>query len=108
MRVRVLVVAGPAKIAGFKIETKLQSYQQVEPISMSEEVKKAKNPRCMFEGCRRKLGLLPFHCRCEMDFCGEHRPAEIHNCTFDYRNEAKKGLLKFMSSPVTTAKVEVI
>ncbi len=108
MRVRVLVVAGPAKIAGFKIETKLQSYQQVEPISMSEESKKSTVQRCMCEGCRRKLGLVPFQCRCGMNFCAMHRQAEDHNCTFDYRNEAKKELLKFMSSPIITAKVGVI
>jgi hypothetical protein len=43
-----------------------------------------------------------------MNFCGQHRQAEAHNCTFDYRNEAKKELLKFMSSPVISAKVGVI
>jgi len=75
---------------------------------MSEVSKKSSISRCMFEGCKRKLGLLPFHCRCDMNFCGEHRPAEVHNCNFDYRMEAKKELLRYMSSPVISAKVGVI
>lgn len=37
-----------------------------------------------------------------------HRASETHNCTFDYRTEAKKELLKFMSSPVLASKVAVI
>ncbi len=75
---------------------------------MSEPPRTVNVQRCMFDGCRRKLGLLPFHCRCEMDFCGHHRAAEVHNCTFDYRTEAKKELLKFMSSPIVSAKVGII
>jgi hypothetical protein len=101
------VVAGLVKIVGLKIEIGLPSYQQVGPRSMSEETKK-QIQRCMCEGCRRKLGLVPFECRCGMSFCALHRQAEDHKCTFDYRNEAKKELLKYMSSPVISAKVGVI
>ena len=71
------------------------------------EVKK-KTPRCAHEGCRRKLGLVPFTCRCNKDFCVEHRCSDSHSCTFDYKAEQKKELLKFMSTPVIGQKVLMI
>ncbi|EAZ02908.1 hypothetical protein OsI_25047 [Oryza sativa Indica Group] len=43
---------------------------------------KAKN-RC--EACRKKVGLLGFPCRCGGMFCGAHRHAGAHACSFDYK-----------------------
>lgn len=41
--------------------------------------------RCNVECCRKKLGLTGFKCRCGLTFCGQHRHAEGHNCTFDWK-----------------------
>ncbi|GAX80870.1 hypothetical protein CEUSTIGMA_g8305.t1 [Chlamydomonas eustigma] len=41
--------------------------------------------RCQVESCRKKLGLTGFKCRCGYSYCGQHRYAESHNCTFDYK-----------------------
>ena len=41
--------------------------------------------RCPFDGCGKKLGLIPFKCRCEKEFCGIHRMPEKHSCSFDYK-----------------------
>ncbi|KAJ6671977.1 ZINC FINGER A20 AND AN1 DOMAIN-CONTAINING STRESS-ASSOCIATED PROTEIN 8-RELATED [Salix viminalis] len=39
--------------------------------------------RC--ECCNKKVGLLGFKCRCEKIFCGVHRYAKEHSCTFDFK-----------------------
>lgn len=45
--------------------------------------------RCF--ACKKKIGLLGVECRCGFVFCSEHRYAERHACTYDYRaNERKK------------------
>ena len=53
---------------------------------LSDEAKKTKSKnRCGYGDCKTKLGLVPYECRCKMSFCGEHRLAEQHQCTFDYK-----------------------
>jgi predicted nucleic acid binding AN1-type Zn finger protein len=64
--------------------------------------------RCQCVDCRAKLGVVPFSCRCGKYFCGTHRMAENHNCTYDYKAEGKKELLKYMSTPVVGEKVAII
>ena len=39
---------------------------------------------CEFDGCKRKLKLTDFSCKCEKIFCRLHRLPENHNCTYDY------------------------
>lgn len=57
---------------------------------------KKKSNRCVI--CRKKLGLLPFICKCEQMYCALHRHPEDHECTFDHlsrgRNTLKKNLIK--------------
>ena len=48
--------------------------------------------RCLYNGCKAKLGLTPIICKCGIKFCAGHRMAEAHNCTFDYRSDALKQL----------------
>lgn len=47
-------------------------------------------PRC--QQCRKKVGLTGFKCKCGMLFCGQHRYAEAHNCTFDYKSVERERL----------------
>jgi predicted nucleic acid binding AN1-type Zn finger protein len=42
--------------------------------------------RCAAPGCRKKLHLNPFRCRCNKDFCLTHRMPEEHICEFDYKS----------------------
>ena len=63
--------------------------------------------RCGFDGCKKKLGLTDMACRCESTFCGVHRHSEDHGCTFDYKKENEKQLLKTMST-VVAKKIDVI
>ena len=64
--------------------------------------------RCQCKDCRAKLGIVPFSCRCGKYFCGTHRMAENHNCTYDYKAEGKKELLKYLSTPIVAEKVAII
>jgi hypothetical protein len=68
----------------------------------------SKKQRCEHEGCKKKLGLLGFLCKCEKNFCSNHRAAEVHKCTFDFQEKHKKDLLKYMSTAVRAEKVEAI
>lgn len=53
-------------------------------VSGTSEGTKKKN-RCVFESCKRKVGLTGFDCRCGGLFCWEHRYSDKHNCEFDYK-----------------------
>lgn len=35
--------------------------------------------------CSIRTGLTGFTCRCGGNFCGQHRYAEEHSCSFDYK-----------------------
>ena len=55
------------------------------PPAPKKKKKKKKNHRCKV--CRIKLTMVEKHtpCRCGKHFCKQHRYADEHNCTFDYR-----------------------
>lgn len=50
--------------------------------------------RCNKDECNKKLGLLPFVCKCGLNFCGVHRYSDKHDCKFNYQEEYKKQLEK--------------
>jgi len=54
--------------------------------------KKKKEGRCNMEGCRKKIGLTGFECRCGSVFCSIHRYSDAHECTFDYKALARDQL----------------
>ncbi|ORM41042.1 Zinc finger A20 and AN1 domain-containing stress-associated protein 6 [Babesia sp. Xinjiang] len=35
--------------------------------------------------CDRLIGVLGFKCRCNHYFCAQHRQANLHGCTFDFK-----------------------
>ena len=47
-----------------------------------------KKKRCA--NCNKKLGLIPFTCRCGNDYCAKCICTSIHNCTFDFFYHNKK------------------
>ncbi len=51
----------------------------------------ARSPRRCFQ-CRKKTGLTGFKCRCGHNFCGQHRYAEAHTCSFDYKSAGREQL----------------
>jgi len=54
--------------------------------------KKKKPKRCQMEGCKKKLPITAYDCRCEKRFCNLHSSAESHNCSFDYKAFYRKNL----------------
>lgn len=64
--------------------------------------------RCCAEGCKKKLALTDFPCKCGKIHCSTHRASEAHSCSYDYKEAAKKQLLKTMSSAVVAKKVDQI
>jgi len=47
--------------------------------------KPAAAPRNRCNACKKKVGLTGFECRCGLVFCGVHRYADQHACSFDYK-----------------------
>jgi len=64
--------------------------------------------RCCQEGCKKKLMLSDFPCKCEKIYCAGHRPSEVHACSFDYKAAAKGELLKTMAGPIAGKKIDRI
>eukprot|EP00808_Paulinella_micropora_P003508 g23123.t1 len=44
--------------------------------------------------CNKRIGITGVECRCGYVFCGVHRYADQHNCSFDYRKLQRKKLEK--------------
>jgi hypothetical protein len=78
-------------------------------IETQKEKSHVKNPtRCCFDGCKKKLALSDFPCKCGKIHCTSHRPAELHNCSFDFKQNHKENLLQYMSTAVISAKIDAI
>ncbi|CAK9154886.1 unnamed protein product [Ilex paraguariensis] len=55
--------------------------------------------RC--SGCRRKVGLTGFRCRCGELFCSEHRYSDRHDCSYDYKTAGRDRISR--ENPVVKA-----
>ncbi len=79
-------------------------------IDTHTEVTKAprNGKRCCFDGCKKKLSLTDFACKCGLIHCAAHRPSEAHKCSFDYKKNHESMLLKTMSTSVIASKVDKI
>ncbi|KAK4355017.1 hypothetical protein RND71_027211 [Anisodus tanguticus] len=57
--------------------------------------------RCSGIGCRRKVGLMSFRCRCGEVFCSEHRYSDRHDCSYDYKAAGRDAIAR--ENPVVKA-----
>ncbi|KAL6978483.1 switch-activating protein Sap1 [Sarracenia purpurea var. burkii] len=57
---------------------------------MTANAKRKEVNRCA--GCRRKVGLTRFQCRCRKLFCLEHRYSDRHDCSFDYKAAGREAI----------------
>ncbi|KAI3913258.1 hypothetical protein MKW92_034751 [Papaver armeniacum] len=48
--------------------------------------------RC--SGCRKKVGLTGFRCRCGELFCPEHRYSDRHDCSYDYKAHGREAIAR--------------
>ncbi|KAF3776024.1 Zinc finger A20 and AN1 domain-containing stress-associated protein 5 [Nymphaea thermarum] len=60
----------------------------------------ARRPNRCF-GCRKRVGLTGFRCRCGELFCGEHRYSDRHECKFDYKAAGREEIAR--ANPVVRA-----
>lgn len=65
----------------------------------SEESAKRLVNRC--SGCRKRVGLTGFRCRCGELFCAEHRYSDRHDCSFDYKAAGRDAIAR--ENPVVKA-----
>jgi hypothetical protein len=66
----------------------------------AKPVEPVRPKKCQHDGCKVKLMLADFACRCNSFYCSQHRFAEAHKCTFDYRAVGKDLLTKQMPTIV--------
>lgn len=73
-----------------------------------DQSKKKPKKRNRCEQCRKKVGLLGFECKCGGVFCGAHRMASTHCCTFEAQRKAeqKARLQKSLDSAAANIDVE--
>ena len=64
--------------------------------------------KCCKEGCKKKLMLSDFPCKCSQIFCSAHRMPEVHDCSFDFKKAATDELKKRLGAAVIGKKVDTI
>jgi hypothetical protein len=82
----------------------LQTHQEDAPMAPRHSESK----RCCAEGCKKKLMLSDFPCKCGKKHCSTHRAPEVHACTFDFKACHRNVLLQTMSSSVIAKKIDVL
>jgi AN1-type zinc finger protein 5/6 len=100
----------PQDISNSPFLTHLKSNLTIEipEFSVSFDEPKQKGNRCGHNGCKKKLSLTDFPCKCGKTHCSMHRPSEVHNCSYDFKADHNRVLMKTMSSAVIANKVDKI
>ncbi|GKB13983.1 zinc finger A20 and AN1 domain-containing stress-associated protein 5-like protein [Tanacetum coccineum] len=83
------------------LHRKRPSQSPENPPSPSPEIvlKRREVNRC--SGCRRKVGLMGFRCRCGEMFCSDHRYSDRHDCSYDYKGVGREAIAR--ENPVVRA-----
>ncbi len=84
---------------------KLQGLQEQTPMAPRAD---GNSKRCCADGCKKKLMLSDFPCKCGKKHCATHRAPEVHACTFDFKASHREILLQTMSTPVLAKKIDVL
>jgi hypothetical protein len=84
------------------IENIKQSDISVKNIEEPVKVEQVRPKRCQHEGCKVKLMLADFACRCSGFYCSSHRFSESHKCSFDYKAQGLDTLSKQMQTVAGT------
>lgn len=87
------------------VDIVVKDVEPQEPVSTPAKRQRKKN-RCFT--CSKKIRLAQqFSCRCELVFCSDHRYADAHQCTFDYKSHGQEQL-KQQNPAVISAKLNKI
>ncbi|KAG6523887.1 hypothetical protein ZIOFF_013774 [Zingiber officinale] len=96
-------ISGPSILSASPTPAAIAVAYQVEDVEKKED--KAAAPaaagpsRCA--SCRKRVGLTGFQCRCGATYCGTHRYAEQHGCTFDFKAAGRTAIAR--ANPVVKA-----
>ncbi|XP_047947712.1 zinc finger A20 and AN1 domain-containing stress-associated protein 5-like [Salvia hispanica] len=82
------------RLASAAASRDLKRETSVAAIPMKREVN-----RC--SGCRKKVGLTGFRCRCGDLFCADHRYSDRHDCSYDYKSAGREAIAR--GNPVVKA-----
>nr|XP_043631988.1 zinc finger A20 and AN1 domain-containing stress-associated protein 5-like [Erigeron canadensis] len=82
------------------LSTKRRS-EAIEPLDevIGNDLKRRVVNRC--SGCKKKVGLIGFRCRCGEMFCSEHRYSDRHDCSYDYKAAGREAIAR--ENPVVRA-----
>ncbi|CAN8269413.1 unnamed protein product [Cochlearia groenlandica] len=69
--------------------------REIDPVKRDQQIVN----RC--SGCRKKVGLTGFRCRCGELFCSEHRYSDRHDCSYDYKSAGREAIAR--ENPVVKA-----
>ncbi|WKA02424.1 hypothetical protein VitviT2T_020615 [Vitis vinifera] len=89
------------KVSGGAADARSSSARSPERTAAVEEVGKVKREVNRCSGCRRKVGLTGFRCRCGDLFCAEHRYTDRHECSYDYKTAGREAIAR--ENPVVKA-----
>ncbi|KAE8679821.1 Zinc finger A20 and AN1 domain-containing stress-associated protein 5 [Hibiscus syriacus] len=67
--------------------------------SVNDPAEKKSVNRC--SGCRKRVGLTGFRCRCGELFCSDHRYSDRHDCSYDYKAAGREAIAR--DNPVVKA-----
>lgn len=99
----VVVVDSRSSSASSPKRPDLLQKPRLETVESSEDdvnrLKRREVNRC--SGCRRKVGLMGFRCRCGEMFCSDHRYSDRHDCSYDYRAAGREAIAR--ENPVVRA-----
>eukprot|EP00178_Gracilaria_changii_P012272 TRINITY_DN34774_c0_g1_i1.p1 TRINITY_DN34774_c0_g1~~TRINITY_DN34774_c0_g1_i1.p1 ORF type:complete len:148 (+),score=10.50 TRINITY_DN34774_c0_g1_i1:116-559(+) len=84
----------------------VQTSKPAAPLVKEEEKPVQKDTSRCFS-CKKRVGLTGIKCKCEYVFCGKHRYAEAHECTFNYKQQGRE-ILKDQLPVVAAQKIEKI
>ncbi|CAI9279486.1 unnamed protein product [Lactuca saligna] len=76
------------------LNEELKEAEKTETVVAKKEVS-----RC--SGCRKRVGLTGFRCRCGDLFCAEHRYSDRHDCSYDYKTAGREAIAR--ENPVVKA-----
>ncbi|KAG6479805.1 zinc finger A20 and AN1 domain-containing stress-associated protein 5-like [Zingiber officinale] len=65
---------------------------QVEEVETKEDRATVGPRRCA--SCRKRVELTGFQCRCGATYCGTHRYAEQHGCSFDFKAAGRAAIAR--------------
>ncbi|KAG6423243.1 hypothetical protein SASPL_113632 [Salvia splendens] len=82
------------RLASAATSRDLKREASVAAVSMKREVN-----RC--SGCRKKVGLTGFRCRCGDLLCPDHRYPDRHDCSYDYKSAGREAIAR--ENPVVKA-----